>query len=128
MDWTTQFLPILRTHDLLGIVYGLDTSKQVLSTLATKFANDSRSRIANLKRQLLSLHQCSLTYLEYIQSAKVWFDQLVAIGKPVLDEDLISFLLNGLNPSFNTFVTTVSLLTKENLLDDFQDELINHEM
>jgi hypothetical protein len=100
LGWTTQFLPILRTHDLVGIVdgsepcppklitddkgveslnleftiwnkkdqcilswinltlsekvlstvYGLDTSKQVWNTLATKFANDSRSRIANLKR------------------------------------------------------------------------------
>jgi hypothetical protein len=71
-----------------------------------------------------------LTYLEYIQSAKVWSDQLAAIGKPVLDEDLISFLLNGLNPSFNTFVATVSPLTKKKqlLLDDFQEELINHEM
>jgi hypothetical protein len=180
LGWTTQFLPILRTHDLLGIVdgsepcppklitddkgveslnpeftiwnkkdqcilswinltlsekvlstvYGLDTSKQVWNTLATKFANDSRSRIANLKRQLLSLHQGSLTCSEYIQSAKLYSDQLAAVGKPIPDEDLISFLLNGLNPTFNTFVTTVSLLTRERqlTLDDFQEELINHEM
>jgi hypothetical protein len=78
---------------------------------------------------LLSLHQGSLTCSEYIQSAKVWSDQLEAVGKPIPDEDLISFLLNGLNPSFNTFVTTISLLTREKqlTLDDFQEELINHE-
>jgi hypothetical protein len=180
LGWTTQFLPILCTHDLLGIVdgsepclpklitndkgvenlnpeftiwnkkdqcilswinltlsekvlstvYGLDTSKQVWNTLATKFANDSRSRIANLKRQLLSLHQGSLTCSDYIQSAKLYSDQLAAVGKPIPDDDLISFLLNGLNPTFNTFVTTVSLLTRERqlTLDDFQEELINHEM
>jgi hypothetical protein len=93
LAWTTQFLPILCTHDMLSIVdgsepcppklikddkgmdtlniefsiwnkkdqcilswinltlsekvlstvYGLDTSRQVWNTLATKFANDSRS-------------------------------------------------------------------------------------
>jgi hypothetical protein len=93
LGWKTQFMPILRTHELVGIVdgtepcpdkliidssgkeilnpeftiwnrkdqcilswinvtlsekvlstvYGLDTSKQVWSALATRFANDSRS-------------------------------------------------------------------------------------
>jgi hypothetical protein len=71
-----------------------------------------------------------LTCSEYIQSAKLYSDQLAAVGKPIPDEDLISFLLNGLNPTFNSFVTTVSLLTRERqlTLDDFQEELINHEM
>jgi hypothetical protein len=158
--WTTQFLPILCTHELVGIVdgtklclpkfiidesgketlnleftiwnredqcilswinvtlskkvmskiYGLDTSRKVWSAQATKFSNDYRFQIANLKRQLLSLYQGSLTCLDYIKSTKVWPNQLAAVGKPILDEDLISFLLNGLNPSFNNFITTVSLL------------------
>jgi hypothetical protein len=70
-----------------------------------------------------------LTCSDYIQSAKVWYDQLAAVGKPIPDEYLISFLLNGLNPSYNTFVTTISLLTREKQLslDDFSEELINHE-
>jgi hypothetical protein len=71
-----------------------------------------------------------LTCSEYIQSSKLYSDQLVAVGKPIPNEDLISFILNGLNLTFNTFVTTVSLLTRERqlTLDDFQEELINHEM
>jgi hypothetical protein len=71
-----------------------------------------------------------LTCSDYIKSAKLWSDQLVAIGKPIADEDLIFFLFSDLNPSFNTFVTTVSLLIREKQinLDDFQEELINHEM
>jgi hypothetical protein len=118
--WTTQFLPTLCTHELVGIVdgtklcppkfiidesgketlnleftiwnredqrilswinvtlskkvmstvYGLDTSRKVWSAQATKFSNDSRFRIANLKRQLLSLYQGSLTCLDYLSQPK----------------------------------------------------------
>jgi hypothetical protein len=96
--WLSQFLPVLRSHNLLRIVdgsepcplkflhddqgeailnpeytistkkdqyllswinvtlsatvYGLNTSKQVWITLANRFASQSRSRVAHLKRQL----------------------------------------------------------------------------
>ena len=125
-----NWINLILSKKVLPTVYGLDTSKQVWNTLETKFANDSRSRIANLKRQLLSLHQGSLTCSNYIQSAKLYSDQLAAVGKPIPNDDLIFFFFNGLNLSFNTFVTTVSLLTREKqlTLDDFQEELINHEM
>ena len=102
LQWTSQFLPILRSYDLLSIVdgsevcpskhlvtaegkqdanpayvlwnkkdqlvlswliatltpnvlstvYGLNTSRQVWNSLATRYASQSKSRIAHLKRQL----------------------------------------------------------------------------
>jgi hypothetical protein len=102
LSWLTQFLPILRSTDSMGIIdefepcppkflsndsdkpilnpdfvlwqrkdqtilswiniilskkvistiYGLDTSQQVWATLANQFANQSKFRIANLKKQL----------------------------------------------------------------------------
>jgi hypothetical protein len=32
-----------------------------------------------------------------VQNAKIWSDELAAVGKPIADEDLISFIVNGLN-------------------------------
>ena len=65
-----------------------------------------------------------------MSTAKRWADQLAAIGKPTDDEDLISFIISGLNPTFNSFVTYVSIAARDNPLSflDFQDELLNHEM
>jgi hypothetical protein len=122
LTWTSQFLPTLRSNDLLGIVdgtepcppkslvdpaskedpqvnpdfvlwvkkdqwclswfntclsesilssvYGLETSRQVWSYLASRFAYQSRSRIAHLKRQLQSLQQGTSTCSEFLQLAK----------------------------------------------------------
>jgi hypothetical protein len=52
------------------------------------------------------------------------------VGKPIEDDDLISFIVSGLNPSFNSFITTFSFATRETSLnfEDFQELLLNHEM
>jgi len=180
LSWTTQFLPILRSQEAMGIVdgtepcppkfltdesnketpnpafaawqkkdqtvlswinitlskkvlstiYGLETSRQVWTALAHKFANQSNTRIANLKKQLQGLQQGSKSCSDYIQAAKECADQLAAVGKPLPDEDLITYLTNGLNPTFNSFITTISILTRDKQFsfEDFQDELLNHEM
>jgi hypothetical protein len=51
------------------------------------------------------------------------------MGKPIEDDDLISFIVSGLNPSFNSFITS-SFATRDDPLnfEDFQDELLSHEM
>jgi len=115
---------------VLSTIYGLDTSRQVWSSLADQFANQSKSRIANLKKQLQSLNQGSKSCSDYIQSAKECSDQLAAIGKPIPDEELITYLINGLHPMFNSFITTISIMTRDKELnfEDFQDELMNHDM
>uniref|UniRef100_A0A2N9I1W1 Integrase catalytic domain-containing protein n=1 Tax=Fagus sylvatica TaxID=28930 RepID=A0A2N9I1W1_FAGSY len=179
LQWTSQFLPILRSYDLLSIVdgselcptkhttiaedkqvvnpayvlwnkkdqlvlswliatltsnvlstvYGLNTSRQVWISLAARYASQSKSRITHLKRQLQTMRQDSRSCTDYLQLAKSWADQLAAVGKPVDEEDLISFIISGLNPSFNVFITTFNLTTRESPLPyaDFESELLNHE-
>jgi hypothetical protein len=181
MAWVLQFMPIFRTHEVLGIVdgsepcppefvcdsttnsksvnpaytlwqkkdqlvlswilssltpalmssmYGLNTSRSAWTYLASRFSDQSRSRISHLKRQLQSLQQGSMTCTEYLNQAKSWADQLAAVGKPVDDDDLISFIISGLNPLYNTFVTVFSLAIRncEMSFIDFQSELLNHEI
>jgi hypothetical protein len=57
-------------------------------------------------------------------------NQLAAVGQSISNNDLISLVMNGLNPSFTNFITSNSITTREKQLkfDDFHDELLNHEM
>uniref|UniRef100_A0A6N2LAH9 Uncharacterized protein n=1 Tax=Salix viminalis TaxID=40686 RepID=A0A6N2LAH9_SALVM len=95
---------------LVASLYGLDTSLLAWQSLADRFASQSKSRISHLKRQLQNLQQGSLSCASYLTEAKFLADQLSAVGKPVDDDDLISFVIGGLN---NTFT---------------QSELLNHEI
>jgi hypothetical protein len=66
----------------------------------------------------------------YLNLAKQWADQLSAVGKPIDDDDLISFVVSGLNPLFHTFVIIHSFATRDHDISfaDFQAELLNHEI
>jgi hypothetical protein len=119
LPWTTQLAPILKTHELMGIVdgsepcppqflldaegkevlnpaytiwqkkdqyvlswinvhlsesvlstiYGLQTSQQVWTSLATKFASSTRSHVSHLKRQLQTLKQGSKSCSDCLKTA-----------------------------------------------------------
>ena len=101
------------TPNVLSIVYGLNTSCEVWSSLTTRYASQSKSCITHLKRQLQTLQQESRSCSEYLQLAKSWADPLAAANKPVDDDYLISYIVSGLNPSFNAFITTFRLATRE---------------
>jgi hypothetical protein len=124
-----SWLIAILTSNILSTVYGLNTSRQVWMSLAARYASQSKSRITHLKRQLQTMRQDARTYTEYLQMAKSWADQLAVVGKPVDEDDLISFILSGLNPSFNVFITTFNLTTRDTPLPyaDFESELLNHE-
>jgi len=64
-----------------------------------------------------------------VHAAKSLVDQLAMVGKPVSDEDLISYLIGGLNPRYNAFITSFTLMTKDESMSlaDFQTFLLSHE-
>jgi hypothetical protein len=113
---------------LVPSMYGLKTSQLAWSSLATWFAAQSKSRISHLKRQLQCLQQGNKTCIEYLSQAKSWADELSAVGKPVEDNDLISYVINGINPTYNSFVTAFTLRDRETTFHDFQSELLSYEI
>ncbi|KAB5520251.1 hypothetical protein DKX38_024570 [Salix brachista] len=109
------------TEKLVSTVLNLETSKQVWDALQARFSSTSRSRVAFLKRQLQTISQGNRNCLSYIEEAKLFSDQLSAAGKPVDEQDLISYLLSGLKPQFMPFITAFTFATRETelSLDDF---------
>ena len=95
-------------------MYSLNTSHQAWTTLAIRYASQSKLHISQLKQQLQSLQQGNNTCIEYLNVAKQCADELSAVGKPVEDEYPISFVVSGLNPLFNTFVTIHSFAARDN--------------
>jgi hypothetical protein len=75
------------------------------------------------------LQQGSKTCTQFLTQAKSWVDQLRAVGKPVDDDDLISYIMSGLNPSYICFISSFNHLARQAIvsLEDFQAELLNHE-
>ncbi|KAB5519935.1 hypothetical protein DKX38_024254 [Salix brachista] len=181
LGWVSQFLPVLRSNDLLSIVdgsetcpskflvdtngqptskldpnfvlwtkkdqyilswlnatlsesilptvFGLNTSKEVWDLLAHRFAAQNRSRITHLKRQLQNLQQGNKSCSDYVQAAKSYANQLAAVGKSIDDDDLISYIIGGLNTEYTSFIPSFSFATRDHPLSfyDFKSELLSYE-
>ena len=173
--WSSQIVPVLKSHDLMGFVdgsepcpsksldgslnpayilwnkkdqyvlswinatlsdkvlasvYGITSAREVWSSLANKFASQSRTRVHHLKRKLQTLHQGSMKCTDFLEKAKLVSDELAAVGKPLEDDDLMSYIVSGLNPSFNPFITSLSFATRDKNVsfEDFQAELLSYEL
>jgi hypothetical protein len=64
-----------------------------------------------------------------VHAAKTLADHLAMVGKPVCDKELILYLIRGLTPRYNAFITSFTLMTKDESvsLEDFQTLLFSHE-
>jgi hypothetical protein len=78
------------------------------------------------KLQSLNQGSKSCSCSDYLRTAKSWVDTLADIGKSMDDDDLISFIINGLNHTNNSFITSYTLATRANPLSftDFHDEVV----
>jgi hypothetical protein len=96
LNWNKndQYLLSLITSSLfekvIATVYGLNTSHQVWTALATKFASKSKSWISHLKKQLHNLSQGPKSCSNYMQATKTLADQIGAAGNPIFNDELIS--------------------------------------
>ncbi|KAF8393863.1 hypothetical protein HHK36_020061 [Tetracentron sinense] len=115
---------------VLASVYGITSAREVWSSLANKFASQSRTHVHHLKRKLQTLHQGSMKCTDFLEKAKLVSDEVVAVGKPLEDDDLMSYIVSGLHPSFNPFITSLSFATRDKNVsfEDFQAELLSYEL
>lgn len=118
------------SESVIPIVYGLYTSRAVWLSLELKFASQSRSRITQLKCQLQTLHQGSKSCTSFISSDKSLAAQLVASSHPIVNDDLIAYIIGGLTLVFNPFITSFSFSTRDKVLSlvDFTAELLSFEL
>lgn len=67
--------------------------------------------------------------LRVLQIAKSWVEQLSAVGKPIDNEDLISFIINGLNLAYTSLWPQTPLLQYPTLTSlDFEAGLLSYEI
>jgi hypothetical protein len=124
-----SWINITLVESVLSTIYGLQTSHQVWKFLATKFASPFYTRITQRRSQLQTLQQGSKSYAEYLNFAKHLAHHLATVGKAIDDDELITYILAGLNPFFNPFVVSLSLATRDSSLtvEDFHTELLSIE-
>jgi hypothetical protein len=73
----------------------------------------TRAHTVNSRIALATTKKGDLSIVDYINRMRVLGDELATAGRPIDDNDIISYVLTGLDFEYNSVITT--LVVKENL-------------
>jgi hypothetical protein len=90
------------TQEVMGQAAACDTPQEVWSLLEQTYASQSRARTVNT-RIALATTQKDVSISEYITKMKSFADEM-ASAKKVDDEELVSYILVGLDEEYNPMV------------------------
>jgi len=115
------------SKEVLAQVATLTTSAAVWATLENMFSAQSRARITNLRMQMANCRKGSLTAVAYFAKMKALGDELAAAGRPVSNEELITFILAGLDLDYNALVQSVMAKTDPVTLSDLYGQILAYD-
>jgi hypothetical protein len=117
--WYTQDQQLLSflinsvTKEVLGQVATETFVVAVWHAIMGMFASQSRARIVHLCSKLSSTCKGDLSYAAYYAQMKGYVDEMAAVRKCLKDEDVIYYILAGLDFDFNPFVEAFTAKTEQ---------------
>jgi hypothetical protein len=119
------------SREVLTQMVGITTSEGVWAAVTEMFSSQSRSRVVHLRTQLNQCHKENKTASVYFNQIKTLADEMAAAGKPLDDDDVISYVLAGLqDEAYNGFVAAITALIKAQKfisLSDLYSQLLTYE-
>ncbi|KAL4573020.1 hypothetical protein LXL04_019813 [Taraxacum kok-saghyz] len=103
------------------------SSHAAWQTIEKLFQAQTRATRMQLKVQLQTLTKGSMTMLEYIERKRSISDSLAENLHPVHDEDLIGYILSGLDSSYGSFITAFMMKSETLTVDDLVGYLLQEE-
>jgi hypothetical protein len=111
-DWLAfdnQVLSFLLTSvskDLLVQVAAKETASEVWNATEHMFASQTRARAVNTRLALATTRKGGSTVTEYVGKMRSLGDEMAAPGRPLEDEELVEYILTGLDDEFDPVVSS----------------------
>lgn len=115
---STPFQPIISTAT---------TTLQAWNTLRSNFGRPFRGHMKQIKEQHKKSSKGQRTIDEYMQSVRAKADQLTLFGKPLDHEDIIEYILDGLDDDYRGVVEHINGREVPPTLEELHDKLVNRE-
>ncbi|KAI4310948.1 hypothetical protein MLD38_035890 [Melastoma candidum] len=123
-----SFLFSTLTQEPLSQVVCCTSSHEVWESLWQRFESNSTTRIINLRMQMQQVRKDGRTMQNYLNSVKMYADQLSAIGEPVRYRDHLWYLLEGLPAEYDPVVTAVYSRTDQPSIEEVHQLLLNFDL
>jgi hypothetical protein len=97
------------TPDILVSVIGMDTAAGVWEAIKAMFASQSRTWVSNLRVALAKTKKENMTTVAFFTKMKGFADELAAAGRPINDDELVEYLLAGLDDTYNPLFAAIGV-------------------
>lgn len=115
------------SEEILPLIVGLATSRDIWNTLEAALASASHTRILQLHMQLQNIKQGDLTATQFLYKAKALSDELSAAGRPLSLQDFNLYVFKGLSSDFRDLVTTLATRPSPLPYSELHSLILSHE-
>ncbi|KAM0877932.1 hypothetical protein ACQ4PT_035216 [Festuca glaucescens] len=112
-----SFLVNSLSEEVLPHVFGCTHASDVWRALQELYTSQSKSRVSTLRGALTNTKKQDMTAQQFITKMKGYASELAAAGKPVDDDELKDYILNGLDGNFNALVAAINDVPSTSLND-----------
>jgi hypothetical protein len=106
-------------------VAALTSAKSMWDALLNMFSSSSRSRANNLRIALANKRKENKTVDTYFTEMKSYAEELATASKPLKEDELIPYILAGLNETYNPLVSALDARTEPVTLDELFAQMSN---
>jgi hypothetical protein len=113
--WNQHVLTYLVTslsHEVLTGVTSNCTSTDMWAAITKSFASQSRLSVLHLRNQLVATCKGDQSDSMHFSTMQGYTNEMVAAGKPLDDDDVVSYIMNGLDADYNSLIEQVNGMTK----------------
>jgi hypothetical protein len=115
------------TEDLLLDVMSAKTAKEAWDTLHCMFSSAVRARAVQVRIDLATMKKRDMSAADYFRKIKSLAYELAAADTPLSNDEIIAYLLAGLEFDYDSFVTSMTTKTEALSLDDTYAHLLAFE-
>ena len=90
-------------------------------------ASQSRARVISTRMVLATASKGAASVSDYFTKMKSLADEMASAGQKLEDEELVSYILTGLDSEFDSVVTAVSTRVEPITVNELYAQLIAHE-
>jgi hypothetical protein len=122
-----SFLLTPMTKDDMAQVTSYSTPKEVWTLLEHTYVSRSKVRVVNTRMALATTQKGNMMIPEYFTKMKSLADEMTSAGKALEDEELVSYIMAGLDFGFNPIMSTLVARVEPILVDELYAQLLSFE-
>lgn len=132
-DWLASdqqvlsFLLASVSKELLVQVAAKPTAAEAWTAIETMFASRTRARAVNTRLALATTRKGNMTVTEYVGKMRSLGDEMAAAGRPLEDEELVEYILTGLDDDFDPVASSVLTRTEPISVSELYSQMLAFE-